>query len=389
MVPLYGIASLVSLYSKLGFIDSIRDIYESFVIYSFFVLLINYLGGERELMTEFESRSGINHFWPLNLVLDPLHISDPGTFLLVRKGITQFVVVKPLLAILVLVLKLTGHYEEGYIAWNNSYIYITLLYNVSVVIAMYFLVIFYMLCAEDLKPFRPFPKFLCVKAIIFLTFWQGILLAMLVWAKIINDEKDYSANNTSIYLQDMILCFEMPLFAWMHHHSFPWTDYFDNKQLSSRLKFGHALRDALGVKDIFRDTLLLLTYSVPQTRNENVDIWAEEDEETPLVTITTSNLEYTIPLKFEDPDELEEQDYDIAKRLEFGDYNYPVIHEEQHHPPTVQREIEQQARNFESVKNSRTSRYSEFSHKRFETKQEIEDRLLQAQNSSRSDNRSN
>jgi hypothetical protein len=32
----------------------------------------------------------------------------------------------------------------------------------------------------DLRPFRPTPKFLCVKGIIFFSFWQGLLVSILV-----------------------------------------------------------------------------------------------------------------------------------------------------------------------------------------------------------------
>jgi Organic solute transporter Ostalpha len=96
---------------------------------------------------------------------------DPETFLFVRQGVLQFIIIKPLLAILVLILKVCGKYEEGYIAWDSSYLWMSLAYNTSVCWSMYCLVMFYIQCARDLKPHRPVPKFICVKAIVFLTFW--------------------------------------------------------------------------------------------------------------------------------------------------------------------------------------------------------------------------
>lgn len=44
-VPIYAISSLVSLYSLQAafYVDAIRDLYESFVIYCFFSLLVEYL----------------------------------------------------------------------------------------------------------------------------------------------------------------------------------------------------------------------------------------------------------------------------------------------------------------------------------------------------------
>lgn len=44
-VPIYAVSSLVSLYSLQAafYVDAIRDLYESFVIYCFFSLLVEYL----------------------------------------------------------------------------------------------------------------------------------------------------------------------------------------------------------------------------------------------------------------------------------------------------------------------------------------------------------
>ena len=99
---------------------------------------------------------------------------------MIRRGILQFVVLKPFLAVFILILKMADLYHEGYISWTSSYMWISLSYNISICLCMYCLVLFYMQCQQDLAPYRPFPKFICVKLIILLTFWQGLLIAFLV-----------------------------------------------------------------------------------------------------------------------------------------------------------------------------------------------------------------
>lgn len=73
---MYGISSIISLSSRSwsDYIDILRDMYEAFVIYSFFTLLVNYLDGERAVLDRMRSRVAVRHFWPLNYFLKPLRV---------------------------------------------------------------------------------------------------------------------------------------------------------------------------------------------------------------------------------------------------------------------------------------------------------------------------
>jgi hypothetical protein len=51
---------------------------------------------------------------------------------------------------------------------------VTLVYNASVSLALYALFLFYFATRELLRPFEPVLKFLTIKALIFLSFWQGV-----------------------------------------------------------------------------------------------------------------------------------------------------------------------------------------------------------------------
>ena len=100
-----------------------------------------------------------------------MDLADSDTFLFIRRGILQFIIVKPTLALVIMALKPWGLYSDGDISWHASYVYIIFFYNSSVSWCLYCLGMFYYTCNKDLAPYRPFPKFLCVKSIIFLTFW--------------------------------------------------------------------------------------------------------------------------------------------------------------------------------------------------------------------------
>jgi hypothetical protein len=135
-------------------VDTFRDIYEAFVIYAFFNLLLNRLGGERALIIMLHSRPPSENFFPGTLYSREIYVGDPYTFLFVKRGILQFVYVKPILAILTMILKATDNYHDGEISWTSAYFYLTFFYNLSVCLSLWCLVVFFYATKVDLKDFR-------------------------------------------------------------------------------------------------------------------------------------------------------------------------------------------------------------------------------------------
>lgn len=238
-----------------SFLDPVRDVYEAFTIYTFFQLLINYLHGERSVIIMTHGRAPVHHLWPLNHVLAKVDISDPHTFLAIKRGILQYAWLKPLLAIATIVMKATGTYQEGYIGLNSGYLWSGIIYNVSVTVSLYSLGLFWVCMNQDLKPFRPVPKFLCVKLVIFASYWQGFFLSILVWIGAIPDDvQGYTPDNLAAAIQDALICIEMPIFAVAHWYAFSWHDFEDNSILSARMPLNYAFRDAFGVRDLIEDS---------------------------------------------------------------------------------------------------------------------------------------
>lgn len=164
MVPIYAISSWVSLMSLTAaqFLDPIRDIYEAFTIYTFFQLLINFLGGERSLIIMMHGRAPKEHVWPLNYVFPKVDISDPHTFLAIKRGILQYAWLKPPLALAAIIMKATNTYQEGYVGLRSGYFWSGIIYNISVSVSLYSLGMFWVCMSRDLQPFRPVPKVLFV-----------------------------------------------------------------------------------------------------------------------------------------------------------------------------------------------------------------------------------
>ncbi|KAH8735605.1 organic solute transporter Ostalpha-domain-containing protein [Ilyonectria robusta] len=370
MVPIYSIASWTSMISlkAAAFLDPIRDIYEAFTIYTFFQLLINYIGGERALIVMMHGRAPVQHLWPMDHVLAKVDISDPYTFLSIKRGILQYAWLKPILALAAVIMKATGTYQEGYIGLTSGYLWSGIIYNLSVTLSLYSLGLFWVCMHRDLQPFRPVPKFLCVKLIIFASYWQGFFLSILVWIGAIPDNvQGYTPDNLAAAIQDALICIEMPMFAVAHWYAFSWHDFADDSILSARMQLNHAFRDAFGVRDLIEDSKLTFRgdsygYRVFDSGDK---VMAHEDSRSRLARLKEGmryerggkgkywipkpgEINTTTPLlssngeassnrpdqmnenahgTFEEPQIHADEDrlYDMARQLEYGDWNYPVI----------------------------------------------------------------
>ncbi|KAL7785184.1 organic solute transporter Ostalpha domain-containing protein [Trichoderma ceciliae] len=369
MVPIYSIASWTSMVSlrAASFVDPIRDIYEAFTIYTFFQLLINYMGGERSVIIIPHGRAPVHHLWPMNHFLPKVDISDPYTFLAIKRGILQYAWLKPILAVAAIIMKATDTYQEGYIGAKSGYFWSGIIYNISVTVSLYSLGLFWVCMHRDLVPFRPVPKFLCIKLIIFASYWQGFFLSILVWLGAIPDDvQGYTRDNLAAAIQDALICVEMPIFAAAHWYAFSWHDFADNRIQSARMSLNYAFRDAFGVKDLIEDSketfrgdsygyrifdsgdrimahedsrskFARLREGMRYERGGKGKYWipkpGEVNATSPLLGNGSSSSTRPDQLNenahgtFEEPeiDADEERLYDKARQLEYGDWNYPVV----------------------------------------------------------------
>eukprot|EP01135_Chromosphaera_perkinsii_P010137 Nk52_evm3s2039 gene=Nk52_evmTU3s2039 len=254
LVPIYAVTSFLSLWfvHLSFFLNTIRDCYEALALYEFMQLMIGYAGGSDALNRRLSVKSPIEHPWPF-ASLPKIRINRPRFLLHIRRGVLQFVVVKPILAISVLFLDVLGVYKDGDWSTHNSYSYIYLMENFSVCVSLYCLVIFYKAAKEELDPFDAVQKFLCVKCVIFFTFWQGFILSILIATGVLHGSGDSEVANTSSAIQNFLVCVEMCGAAIMHRFYFPYEEFITTHTIR-RNSVRSAMNDIFTVKDVLDDT---------------------------------------------------------------------------------------------------------------------------------------
>jgi hypothetical protein len=132
-------------------------------------------------------------------------------------GVLQFVFVKPVTALLSLALDHYGMYHEGDFSVSSTYLYLSFMNNMSVTLSLYCLGLFYVATEEPLKAHEPFYKFLCIKAIIFFSYWQACAFNILMRWEIITDVIKINE------LQNVLIAVEIVVAAIAQNQAFGWN----------------------------------------------------------------------------------------------------------------------------------------------------------------------
>ncbi|XP_031745123.1 protein LAZ1 isoform X2 [Cucumis sativus] len=241
MVPTYGVESFVSLvYPSISvYLEILRDCYESFAMYCFGRYLVACLGGEEGTIAflEREGRSNtktpllehssekgtIKHVFPMNLFLKPWKIGG-WVYHVIKIGIVQYMMIKSLTSILAVVLENFGVYCEGDFNFKCGYPYMAVVLNFSQTWALYCLIQFYTVTKDELVHIKPLAKFLMFKSIVFLTWWQGVGIALLSAFDLFRSPVAQGLQFKSS-VQDFIICIEMAIASVIHLYVFTAKPY--------------------------------------------------------------------------------------------------------------------------------------------------------------------
>ena len=92
------------------------------------------------------------------------------------------------------------------------YPYITLVLNFSQIWALYCLVKLYHVIKKELRAINPLAKFLTFKAVVFVTWWQGVVIAFIFSSGLALrwfSRKEVFRGRVQRGLQDLLICVEV------------------------------------------------------------------------------------------------------------------------------------------------------------------------------------
>jgi len=208
MVPIYAVDAFVALrfVDAAPALDAIRELYEAYVIYNFLRLLEDFTGDEQTRLEALSHHPPVKHISPF-CFLAPWPAEDLSYR--IRVGSLQYVLVRSVSAIVTFILNGARAYGYGRVTINAGYFWVTILCNFSQAWALYCLALFHRAFREQLAPLRPVLKFACVKTVIFMTFWQGVAIVLLVQFGWIRRGLSYSRDDVAQGLQDFLVCIEV------------------------------------------------------------------------------------------------------------------------------------------------------------------------------------
>lgn len=239
MVPIYSIESWLALRfrDEALYIETMRESYEAYAIFSFLYFLIALLGEEATLIARLKEKSDERgeHSWPLNWCVKPWAMG--ADFLHCSKlGVLQYVLLKNLMAVVIFVLQILDCYGEGQFRFDRGYLYVCFISNTSQVWALYCLIKFYYVMKEELAPWSPLRKFMCVKTVVFFTWWQSLLVSFVAASMQISGSTgaggDWSREQIVMGFQDYLICIEMFIASIAFSVSFTYNDFLPKHKVS-------------------------------------------------------------------------------------------------------------------------------------------------------------
>jgi len=251
MVPIYALVSFLSIwfYIHSVYYEVLRDCYEAFAIASFFSLMSAYIAEDLHHQKQyFRTIKPKRWVWPMKY-FQKCTGGEKGWLRTPRSGLTWFNVIfvgvfqycftEVAMTITAVVSQHWSRYCLESLNPAFAHVWVMVIEGVAVSIAMYCIIQYYVQIKDDVARHRPLLKVAAIKLVIFLSFWQTILISFLTSSGAIKVSNRIQSPDIRVGIPALLLCIEMAFFAVFHIWAFPYKPYVINSAENRRI-FGEA-----------------------------------------------------------------------------------------------------------------------------------------------------
>jgi len=226
MPPVYATISFFSyrFFRAYTYYSLVEAIYEALAIAAFLMLLIQFVGestDEQRKVLASKSKRKI----PIPFCCWRYRPSKPYFMYTLKWAVLQYCIFRPLVSIAGVITEAYNVLCPDQYSIHFAAVYLDSVDFVSFSIALYALIVFYVLTRDNLAGKQPLAKFSSIKLIVFFTFYQGFLFSLLQSHNVIKGTTYWTATNVADGLQALCTCVEMVLFAALMLWSFNSRDY--------------------------------------------------------------------------------------------------------------------------------------------------------------------
>jgi len=213
--PLLVVTSIVGLACPPAtvYCEAVRGGYEAFVLYNFVALMLHYVGGPVDLVEQWRATGGTT----LPACCGGGHVRLDRAFLSrIVQAVLQYVFVRAALVVVVPVLEALGKFGEGRVRWESgaptAWLFIMVVQNLSLSLALTGLWMLSKSSRHLMEEHQPLRKFVVIKSVLFVTFWQGVVMTLLFAFDVLHPAPGGSAQEAAHMLVHFLLLIEsLPL----------------------------------------------------------------------------------------------------------------------------------------------------------------------------------
>ncbi|KAF8060857.1 organic solute transporter Ostalpha-domain-containing protein [Lyophyllum atratum] len=256
MPPVYAIISFFSyrFFRHYTYYSFIEVAYEAVTLSAFLLLLIEYVAATAS-GRKAENAIARKDKRPLPIPFCFWRYRPTKAYFMytVKWSVLQYVIIRPLASIAGIVCEKYGVLcESAGFSVHYASVYLEAIDFVSISIALYGLLVFYGLTADELKGRRPLAKFLCIKLIVMFTFYQAFVFGALE-GRVIHETAYWTATNISDGLNALAICIEMVFFSALMLWAYNAAEY--HKPGASATSIWRPLWDSINYSDFGREII--------------------------------------------------------------------------------------------------------------------------------------